>query len=71
MSETTGRSLCSRLLSTFSAEFISHMLVSMGKVDKTTVKILARQFKYMDVDGSGYLDEADLKVFGDVKLDIV
>jgi hypothetical protein len=46
------------------------MLVSMGKVDKTTVKILARQFKYMDVDGSGCLDADDLKAFGDVKLEL-
>ena len=43
------------------AEFMEYMLVKMGKVHRSEIIEIKEQFKKLDVDGSGFLDEDDLK----------
>eukprot|EP01099_Mayorella_cantabrigiensis_P000324 TRINITY_DN1154_c0_g1_i1.p1 TRINITY_DN1154_c0_g1~~TRINITY_DN1154_c0_g1_i1.p1 ORF type:complete len:203 (-),score=48.74 TRINITY_DN1154_c0_g1_i1:95-703(-) len=41
-------------------EFLEAMLVKLGKVTKADIHEIKEQFKKLDVDGSGFLDEKDL-----------
>jgi len=41
-------------------EFLEAMLVKLGKVTKADINEIKDQFKKLDVDGSGFLDEKDL-----------
>jgi hypothetical protein len=42
------------------ADFLEFMLVAMGKIDRQLLDELRKHFERLDVDGSGYLDKADL-----------
>jgi len=41
-------------------EFLEAMLIKLGKVTKSDIVEIKQQFKKLDVDGSGFLDEKDL-----------
>eukprot|EP01104_Vermistella_antarctica_P019156 TRINITY_DN7376_c0_g1_i1.p1 TRINITY_DN7376_c0_g1~~TRINITY_DN7376_c0_g1_i1.p1 ORF type:complete len:363 (+),score=103.42 TRINITY_DN7376_c0_g1_i1:68-1156(+) len=43
------------------SEFMEFMLVHLGKVNKDDILDIKQQFKKLDVDGSGQLDQADLE----------
>jgi len=42
-------------------EFVEHMLVKLGKCDEKDLKDIKAQFRKLDVDNSGSLDEKDLE----------
>jgi potassium channel subfamily K len=49
-------------------EFVEHMLLAMGKVDKTMLDELHAQFNRLDADGSGGLQQDDLEILTERKL---
>lgn len=42
-------------------EFVEFMLLSMGRVDKSFLELIRKQFHEFDVDNNGFLDFNDLK----------
>jgi len=50
-------------------EFIEHMLIVMQKVDRTFLDKLHGQFEKLDADGSGGLDQDDLEMITESKLE--
>jgi len=44
------------------AEFMEYMLVKMGKVTKIDIEKVKAQFRELDVDGSGALDQDDIRI---------
>ena len=44
------------------AEFMEYMLVKMGKCTKIDIEKVKAQFRELDVDGSGALDQEDIRL---------
>lgn len=44
------------------AEFMEYMLVKMGKCSKIDIEKVKAQFRELDVDGSGALDQEDIRI---------
>ena len=42
------------------AEFLEYMLVKMGKAAQSDIDKIKKQFKELDADGSGVLDQSDI-----------
>eukprot|EP00736_Rhodelphis_marinus_P001659 Rmarinus@m.4872 len=49
------------------AEFLGYMLVKLGKVERSDVDRIQRQFEYLDKDGSGVLTMEDLLCIGETR----